>query len=457
MGTYLRRQWCANSHHVPLTAVFATAALAMTIGGCTSTSPASPSPTSAATSRAATSTASEVASPPPLGSFAHLEFEPLATSASGYLEGEWEEPYLLPPGFAQTLIHDESGVDLYPQVPDMHEMNTTNETGLDQGRYLYSTHEVDLHGAVTVVDLENGTASILVQDADWGLDWRRLDGIRWTPWGTILVNEERPGGHVYEIQLDASHPTTATAVTVREALGSKRHEGIDVDASGHVYGVDELDGGSIYRFVPDKFGDLSQGDLQVLRLTGLSPDEQKWNPNAFAAKTGHFEWVVVAAETALTDADVAANAVDATEFGRPEDIEIIGEVLYVANTSEDRVIAVDLARQTVSTFVQAGLNVPVESPDAPYGLHHPDNLAAGPDGCLWLVEDNPYSDIYRACTDANGDGLADTVELFGSLKDPQAETTGIYVAPGGNELYVTVQHPLKPLSDGIWRITVTHE
>lgn len=42
------------------------------------------------------------------------------------------------------------------------------------------------------------------------------------------------------------------------------------------------------------------------------------------------------------DADAAAILVHATEFGRPEDLELIGQVLFVANTSEGRVIAVNL-------------------------------------------------------------------------------------------------------------------
>jgi hypothetical protein len=56
-------------------------------------------------------------------------------------------------------------------------------------------------------------------------------------------------------------------------------------------------------------------------------------------------------------ADAAADAANATEFGRPEDVEVIAEVLYVANTSENRLVAIDLERQVLSTFVHAGDNV----------------------------------------------------------------------------------------------------
>ena len=45
-----------------------------------------------------------------------------------------------------------------------------------------------------------------------------------------------------------------------------RHEGIGADQDGAVYIIDELNGGSIYRFVPTVRGDLSDGQLYALRL-----------------------------------------------------------------------------------------------------------------------------------------------------------------------------------------------
>lgn len=72
------------------------------------------------------------------------------------------------------------------------------------------------------------------------------------------------------------------------------------------------------------------------------------------------------------DAKVAADLVNATEYGRPEDAEAIGQVLYVAETSEHRVLAVDLNRQVVRAFVTAGVNAPaVGNPN----FNNSDNLA----------------------------------------------------------------------------------
>ena len=77
-------------------------------------------------------------------------------------------------------------------------MNTVNETGPQAGRYLYRTHETGANGSLSVVDLKTGEAKVLVQRADFN----RLDGLRWTPWGTLLFAEETAGGRLYEVILD---------------------------------------------------------------------------------------------------------------------------------------------------------------------------------------------------------------------------------------------------------------
>jgi len=381
------------------------------------------------------------------------EYVPIEGSAYGHASTDWTVPYIVPEGYHQWMVQDETVLDVYPGIDDLHDMNTQNEGGHQAGRYMYNTYEVNSGGAIAVTNLKTGEAQILAQDSDWGFDWNRLDGIRWTPWNTLLITEETAGGKVYEVFLEKQDPTKVTDVVERGALGSLRHEGIDVGQDGSVYVIDEYNGGSVFRFVPSKNGDLSSGTLYALKLTGLSDADQKWNQSTYDSKVGAFEWVALDQELAQADGDAAANAVNATEFGRPEDLEIIGNTLYVANTSEDRVIAVDLGAETVSTFVEAGLNVPVEVAGSVTGFNSPDNLAEGPDGTLWVVEDNDYSDIYQATMDENGDGAADSVSLFASLTDEGAETTGIYFGKDRKVMYVTVQHPDKDLADGIWAIS----
>jgi hypothetical protein len=397
-----------------------------------------------------------------------MGFNPIPGSAYGQTTNAWTEPFIIPEGFSQTKVSDETDLNIYPgSQDDLDDMNTVNETGLQAGRYLYRTHEVSGNGTVSVVDLwGERPAKVLVQEGDFPefVSGFQLDGLRWTPWGTLLFAEEeleepdlgtngvQDRGHLYEIFLDSEDPMVAIDVKDRPMVGRVRHEGIDVAPDGSLYVIDELNGGSLFRFVPDSRGDLSSGQLYALKLTGLTDAEQVWNSGH--SHTGDFEWVPLDMTMVVVNANAAADAVHATEYGRPEDVEIIGQTLYIANTTEDRVIAVDLKKMTVSTFVLAGLNVPVENSGASVtGFNNPDNLAEGPDGRVWIVEDNVPSDIWVADKDLDGDGDADNVYHFASMRDSGAEGTGIYFGEDPTTLFVNVQHAAKALADGTWMIT----
>ncbi len=240
------------------------------------------------------------------GATGPMSFEPIDGSAYDALTTDWDEPYLVPNGFTQTMVSDETVLDIYGGgTDDLADMNTVNETGRHAGRYLYRTHEVGENGALSVVDLRTGATKVIVQDAGY----RRLDGLEWTPWGTLLFAEETTGGRLFEAFLDPSDPTVVTRVEARPQVGILRHEGIGTGPDGSVYVIDELNGGSIYRFVPTQRGDLSDGQLYALRLTGLSDDEQTWDAGAYRDKVGAFEWVALDMDTVVVDGDAAADAV----------------------------------------------------------------------------------------------------------------------------------------------------
>ena len=100
-----------------------------------------------------------------------------------------------------------------------------------------------------------------------------LDGIRWTPWGTVLFAEETDNGRLFELVLDKKDPMSGTTYRAA-ALGLLAHEGIEVGPDGAVYVIDEFRGqsagvgGGIYRFVPDRRGDLTAGKLYALKVDG---------------------------------------------------------------------------------------------------------------------------------------------------------------------------------------------
>jgi len=382
-----------------------------------------------------------------------MAFDPIAASAYAELTTDPvilnSQPWIIPQGFTQRIISDDSNLDIYAGS-DWQDMNTINESGKHAGRYLYRTHEVRpsssnpgayTGGAVSVIDLKTGETKLVAQR----LDWEALDGIVWTPWGTVLFAEETGSavftdpdhpsairGLLYEMRLDKKDPTRAKSVTVRPMLGSVSHEGIEFDREGNVYVIDEFSAGAIYKFVPKHYGDLSDGQLYALKLDDSSN----------ADRVGSAEWVALDMSLAQMDARAAAVNVGATSYGRPEDLERIGNTLYVAVTSEARVLSISLGgKPVVNNFVKAGLNVAVENRTAGItGFRSPDNLANGPDGKLWIVEDNVPSDIWVALPDKDGDGASDGVYLFATLKDNGAEGTGIYFGKDPRTLFVNVQH-----------------
>lgn len=421
----------------------------------------------------ATHTAPAVADGSETGPFG---FQPIPQSADA---STWDEtrPFVIPEGFSQSVVSDESNLNIYDDgIDDWNDMNTVNENGKFAGRYLYRTHEVRCGapwapfpdcatypgGAVSVVDLRTGAANVLAQDPSY----QALDGIRWTPWGSLLFAEETTGGRLFEILLNQQDLTSGTVID-RPAVGRLAHEGIAIDNAGAVYVVDEWRGltaecpdgtlpcgGGIYKFVPANYGDLSTGELFVLGVEG-----GEYN-------TGQGQWLgPIDPEKARQAGSEAGGA----SYQRPEDLEIIDNVLYVAVTEgprdeagdeifEGRVLAVDLNSLKVTNFVMPGVNAPVEKGKPGQegfqtGMDSVDNLATTPDGKLMIVEDNLPSDIWVADTDHDGDGVSDNVWLFGSLADPEAEATGIYFGKDPKTLFVNIQHSANEDGDGTWAIT----
>jgi uncharacterized protein len=369
------------------------------------------------------------------GGAGRFQFDPLSVSVACTPGGNANAPFSLPVDFTQSIVATE------PDFPDLPDMHTLNETGPQAGRFLYHTHEVSSNGAVSVTDLWTGETHILAQQANWG----RLDGIAWSPWGTLLIAEERAGGLVYELD----HETGAAVA--RPAIGRKSHEGMRFDSQGNLYTISESFPGYIFKFVPDVHGDLSSGQSYALKIVNPTGD-----------RTGEAEWIELNRAQVETNADAAAAAVGATGYNRPEDLEIAtstgnnrggANTLYVAVTgpTDNRVIAIDLREPTggsrhqtafVYDYVKIGLNAPAD-------FEFPDNVALDKNGNLYITEDPATApttgrgdDIWVAVANSGGDAHAPAAAVvrFASLTDCNAEPTGIYFDQSGTTLFVHAQH-----------------
>ena len=389
-----------------------------------------------------------------------FQFSPLPSSAACVPGGAGtfpaEQPFLLPEGFVQTVIAREGDGGTI----DNWDMHTLNETGPHAGRFLFHSHEVPTNGMVSVTDLSTGETRVLAQRVYWD----RLDGIVWTPWKTLLTGEEmRPerqpsvpdprvpqaqAGLMYELD-----PVTGDDVPL-PALGARAHEGMRIDPQGNVYGISETapstvinnvprPGGYIFKFVPDRRGDLSEGQLYALRITGPTGD-----------RTGEAVWIPLDREAVQIDADAAATAAGATGYARPEDVELATStgnnrggagILYVAVTDEHRVLRVDLREPQggsthetafVSDYVRQGVNAPAD-------FTNPDNLALDKNGNLYITEDTatpPGMDVWVAVTAGGAQLAAARTVRFASLTDCTAEPSGVYFDRTGAVLYIHTLH-----------------
>ncbi|MDN5752255.1 MAG: DUF839 domain-containing protein, partial [Nitrosospira sp.] len=339
------------------------------------------------------------------------------------------------------------------------DMITANETGPDAGRYLFSPYETDTAG-VKRYDLQTGNSLTVVAEGTQGFVGG--DASYWTPWGSYLTAEEEWGGantkgRLFELTNSTTTAGPATSDFVwRDIVPRVSHEGMAFDKNNHLYFIDELNGGSIYKYVsanpdaPDGNGYFDAGQTFAMLVNGGG------NANA----TGAITWAAItdpngaalAGVSALNadgtiDGRVSANNVSATDYQRPEDMQIQtlsngDQILYAATTTTDEVYSFNLGTDTAKLFAsQASLD---QATNLSVGgvFNNPDNLAMDAENNLYIVEDQPggEADIWFA-KDENRDGVAESIGRWASMSTIGAEPTGLYFDKfDSNIAYVNVQH-----------------
>ena len=212
-----------------------------------------------------------------------------------------------------------------------------------------------------------------------------------------------------------------------------------------LYGISETGPGYIYRFVPNRRNDLSSGKLYALQIVTDLGD-----------RTGWAQWVLLDSAASEINSLAEAAAKGATGYSRPEDVEIGtstgsdqrgNNILYVALTGENRVIAINLkpgpqGQVFVSDYVRNGVNAPVD-------FTAPDNLALDKAGNLYITEDPGGSaatgktlgdDVWFAPYNRNSAAVALPAERFFTITDCDAEPTGVYLSLSNKTLFVNLQH-----------------
>lgn len=364
------------------------------------------------------------------------------------------------------------------------DMNTVNETGPHKGSHLFTPFESGQSG-IQRTDLASGQTKTIFYSPAPG-DYVRWDASFWTPWGTYVTAEEEwcddptgckanPYGRFFEL----TNPLTADSVTDaggedadvrhRNVIPRVSHEGIQFDKNLNMYFIDELNGGSVYKYTSA----ASQGDIKsgkkdyfaagktsVLRVgSGNTPNATgaySWVPITDAQGMALFGALTITDPRGVTSVD-GRNTTDkaqfkGTDYQRPEDLQIQTvkgvERLYMATTTTNEVYALDLRTQEISVFANRTTPDLATGGSVGAGLASPDNLALDHDGNIYVVEDRPGGvddDIWFA-RDLNYDGdLADADEGLGrwaSNGTTGSEFTGLYFDPTNKRrAWVNIQHP----------------
>jgi secreted PhoX family phosphatase len=390
--------------------------------------------------------------------------------------------------FQQKSIADRASQLVVAPNSGSWDMITVNETGPHKGRYLFTVFETGQAG-VQRHDLLTGTTDTIWHSVTPG-SHVAFDASYWTPWGTFITAEESwctaaggcttsSAGRLFELRNPIDAPAILSPLTPasnlnadfahQNAIPRVSHEGIQFDDAGNMYFIDELNGGSIYRFTSAaRWRDVKSGaaDYFAAGQTFVLRVGDGATPNA----TGAFTWI------ALTDASGAPlpgalvitdpsgvvsldarNTTDlarfkGTDYQRPEDLQIArahgDESLFVATTTTNEVYRIDLDRRRISVF--ANRNTVDLATGLPLGsaFSSPDNLAIDHDGHIYIIEDRNGGvddDIWFA-NDLNGDGdLSDPGEGLGrwaSNGTPGSEFTGLYFDPTDRRrAWVNIQHP----------------
>ncbi|MCI0582776.1 MAG: DUF839 domain-containing protein, partial [Chloroflexi bacterium] len=360
-----------------------------------------------------------------------------------------------------------------------------------------------LNAAVQRVELASGAVATILHGME------RCDGIRRTAWGTIIASEETDDGRVYEIlaplattghwvadratgdirtAIDGLDPSANVAQ--RAALPTIAWEGIAVLESGVVIGGDELrpgddgldlDGGAIFKFVPEvphaggPIGDLDDSPLVAGPVYALSISCREAASSDFpqygqGCEVGVGAWVKVDAFEARADAD--ANG--ATGYYRPEDLHpdptFEGEGVRFCWTNTGREAASHLSEVVCAEDPTPLPEAATEILDDRTGFFYLgdgaefalavasrfiegdarfnsfDNLDFQPTtGILYVIEDHDFGEIFACLPDREDRDVAtDGCIALASVVDPEAEPTGFIFSGDGRTAYVVIQHGEQP-------------
>jgi len=234
-----------------------------------------------------------------------------------------------------------------------------------------------------------------------------------TLWGTWLSCEENGDqGRVYECD-----PLGRKPAQVRPGLGSFNHEAAAMDPqTGRVYMTEDLRNGCLYRFTPEKTGDLSQGQLEVAVAEGI---RLVWKPIK---------------DPAGIDKPLREQVPEAARFQGGEGIVYSRNHIFFTTKRDHRVWSLNLKTNELQCVYDASLR---RSPM----LTDLDNIEISPSGELLVAEDGGDMQLVVLTEDYR------PVPLLTLHGQEESEITGPAFSPDGQRLYFSSQRGVEGESE----------
>jgi len=404
----------------------------------------------------------------------------------GPLVNDPERLLALPEGFSYKVIsragermndgffvpHEHDGMAAFPG-PDgstllvrNHEMNWGTQAR--QGPFGTNNQLLERLGPAQVYDIGargrpalGGTTTLLYDTREQRLVGHRLSLAGTlvncaggpTPWGSWISCEEtaqrvgsgRIEDHGYNFEVPATWDGGVVTPVPLKAMGRFQHEAVAVHpASGIVYQTEDRWDGLIYRFIPDRPGELAAGGrLQALRvLDEASLDTRNWTEQAVRPGTPlAVGWIDMSDPESLgDDLRFRGFAAGAARFARGEGMWWANQAVYFACTNGGVARKGQIWRYVPSPYEgtereseEPGTVDLFIEPNEGTLVENADNLTAAPWGDLIVCEDGNGVDYLLGITPAG------ETYKFGLNQGGQGEFAGSCFSPDGTTLFVNMQ------------------
>ena len=249
-----------------------------------------------------------------------------------------------------------------------------------------------------------------------------------SPWGWLSCEENLAIGHGYVFLCDPEAEGLRDP-DIKKTYGRFNHEAAAVHPETLVCYLTEDSGvSSFYRFVPIDPSTPFEGQLQALRIIGLSV----FNTGLMmVGDKVNIDWVDIDEPDAGSGVRVEAQSKGAAIFVRGEGLWIHGDDIWICATSGGPVARGQIFRLRDGAD-ESSLELVASSPDASV-LDMPDNICVAPTGEVYMAEDGG-NDQYIRFIDLDGE-----IRDFARNALSFSEFAGVCFSPAGDALFVNIQ------------------